>query len=81
MIVTGLQPTGSIHLGNYLGAIKPLIALQRPAEGSVVFIADYHAITMGHDPAVLRDNSLQLAAMLVASAKDMDWVKREAPAA
>jgi tryptophanyl-tRNA synthetase len=70
VIVTGLQPTGSIHLGNYLGAVKPLVALQRPAVGSVVMVADYHAITIGHDPTALRDNSLKLAAMLIASGVD-----------
>lgn len=59
-----------MHLGNYLGAVKPLLALQRPAEGSVVFIADYHAITAGHDPVALRDNTLKLAAMLIASGID-----------
>lgn len=65
MIVTGLQPTGSIHLGNYLGAIKPLVAMQRPGE-TIAFIADYHAITMGHSPDELRANSKRLAATLMA---------------
>jgi tryptophanyl-tRNA synthetase len=70
MIVTGLQPTGSIHIGNYLGAILPLVALQRPGVGSAVFIADYHAITMGHDPVELRQSSLKLAAMIIAAGFD-----------
>ena len=72
MIVTGLQPSGSIHIGNYLGALQPLVALQRPAVGCAAFIADYHAITAGHDPAELRENSLRLAAMMIASGYDPD---------
>lgn len=70
MIVTGIQPSGSIHLGNLLGAVYPLIALQKPAVGSVVFIADYHAITAGHNPTALRQSSTSLAAMLLASGLD-----------
>lgn len=70
MIVTGIQPTGSIHLGNLLGAVYPLIGLQKPAVGSVVFLADYHAITAGHNATSLRQNTTSLAAMLLASGLD-----------
>ncbi len=65
MLVTGLQPTGSIHIGNYLGAILPAIALE--SEQKIIFIADYHAITAGHDPKVLAENTDKLTAMLIAS--------------
>lgn len=70
MIVTGLQPTGSLHLGNLLGAIRPTVALQSPSERAAVFVADYHAITMGHDPIALREDTLRLAAMLIAAGID-----------
>lgn len=65
MLVTGLQPTGSIHIGNYLGAILPAIALE--SEQKIIFIADYHAITAGHDPKALAENTDKLTAMLIAS--------------
>ncbi len=68
-IITGLQPTGSIHLGNYLGAIKPFLTMQERHRCGM-FIADYHAITMPHDPATLRRNVDELGAMLVACGVD-----------
>jgi tryptophanyl-tRNA synthetase len=55
-ILSGVQPTGKLHLGNYFGAVKQHIALQDEAP-SFYFIADYHALTTIHDPAVLRQNS------------------------
>ena len=75
MIVTGLQPTGSIHIGNYLGAIRPLVELGTTHwRSTVVLIADYHAITMPHDPVILRKETLSLAAMIVASGLSEDAV-------
>jgi tryptophanyl-tRNA synthetase len=70
MIVTGIQPTGTPHIGNYLGAIKPLIALQAEDEDTYAFVADYHAITADFDPKALRSNSIGVAALLVASGFD-----------
>jgi tryptophanyl-tRNA synthetase len=59
-ILSGVQPTGKPHLGNYFGAIKQHIALQD--EGTCFyFIADYHALTTIQDPAVLRQNVLDVA--------------------
>jgi tryptophanyl-tRNA synthetase len=55
-ILSGVQPTGKLHLGNYFGAVKQHIALQDEAP-SFYFIADYHALTTIYDPAVLRQNS------------------------
>ena len=54
-ILTGLQPSGKLHVGNYFGAIKPAIDAQGEGDG-YYFIADYHAMTTTHDPAELREN-------------------------
>jgi tryptophanyl-tRNA synthetase len=54
-ILSGVQPTGKLHLGNYFGAIKQHIELQAEAE-CFYFIADYHSLTTIRDPAVLREN-------------------------
>jgi tryptophanyl-tRNA synthetase len=64
-LVSGLQPSGELHLGNYLGAIKQMVALQDDYE-SYVFIADYHALTTRPAPAELKKNTLHITAMLVA---------------
>jgi tryptophanyl-tRNA synthetase len=54
-ILSGIQPSGKLHLGNYFGAIKQHIALQNEAS-CYYFIADYHALTTIHDPEALRRN-------------------------
>jgi len=59
-ILSGVQPSGKPHLGNYFGAIKQHIALQNEAE-SFYFIADYHALTTIQDPQNLRDNVRDVA--------------------
>jgi tryptophanyl-tRNA synthetase len=72
-IVSGIQPTGSLHLGNYLGAIRNWVRMQNELpEGSecLFFLADMHAISMPHDPALLRSGTLELAAALVACGID-----------
>ncbi len=53
-ILSGIQPTGTLHLGNYFGMMKPSIDLQEKGE-CYYFIADYHALTSVHDPTELRD--------------------------
>jgi tryptophanyl-tRNA synthetase len=59
-ILSGVQPSGKLHLGNYFGAVRQHIALQDEAP-SFYFIADYHALTTVHDPAVLRQYTLDVA--------------------
>jgi tryptophanyl-tRNA synthetase len=75
-VVSGIQPTGKPHLGNYLGAIRNYVKLQDDAHGSggecLIFIADLHAISMPHDPAELRASTLELVATLVACGLDPD---------
>jgi tryptophanyl-tRNA synthetase len=51
--LTGFQPTGILHIGNYFGALRPAIELQEKGE-AFYFIADYHALTTIHDPKLLR---------------------------
>ena len=53
-ILSGVQPSGKLHLGNYFGAIKQHLALQHEAE-TFYFIADYHALTTVHDRAPLQE--------------------------
>src|SRR5271157_3431240 len=71
---SGIQPTGRPHLGNELGAIRNYVALQdrAAAEGSeaIYCIVDYHALTHVHDPEVLRRQTLEMAAALIALGLD-----------
>ena len=68
-ILSGIQPTGNLHLGNYLGAIRNWVALQEEYD-SFLFMADLHAITVPHDPKVLAENTYQVAAMYLACGID-----------
>jgi tryptophanyl-tRNA synthetase len=52
--LTGIQPTGALHIGNYFGALLPATELQNKGE-AFYFIADYHALTSIHDPALLKE--------------------------
>ncbi len=73
-IVSGIQPTGQLHLGNYLGAIRQWVALQDrvAAEGGecLFFLADLHALTVAIDPAELSANTIEMAATLLACGID-----------
>ncbi len=73
-IVSGIQPTGNLHLGNYLGAIRNWVRMQDEHEaGTCLFVlADLHAISMPHDPAMLAANTLEMVAALVACGIDPD---------
>jgi len=68
-ILTGLQPSGKLHVGNYFGAMEPAVRLQDEGEG-FYFIADYHAMTSTQDPAALRDNVRELAVDFLACGLD-----------
>ncbi|MEJ6011823.1 tryptophan--tRNA ligase [Novosphingobium aquae] len=75
-IVSGIQPTGNLHLGNYLGAIRNWVKMQDDvaANGgqSLYFLADLHAISMPHVPADLAANTREMVAALVACGIDPD---------
>src|SRR5215211_3584566 len=69
--LTGVQPTGDLHLGNYVGAIRPLADLAAdPGREVYVFVADLHALNGCPEPAVLRDRCRRLAAALLACGLD-----------
>jgi tryptophanyl-tRNA synthetase len=59
-ILTGLQPSGKLHVGNFFGAMEPAVRLQDEGE-AFYFIADYHAMTSSQNPAALRENVRELA--------------------
>ena len=66
-IFSGVQPTGNLHLGNYLGAIKNFVELNDNDENDCVFcVVDLHAITVKQDPKILRDNTRETVATFVA---------------
>jgi tryptophanyl-tRNA synthetase len=68
-ILSGVQPTGTLHLGNYLGAIRQWVKNQDDYE-NFFCVVDLHAITMPHDPKTLNQETLQAAAMYLASGID-----------
>lgn len=70
-VLSGIQPTGNLHLGNYLGAIKNWVKMQQDAE-CFFFLADLHAITVPNVPADLSANTREMAAALIASGIDPD---------
>ena len=73
-LLSGIQPTAdSFHLGNYLGAIRQWVALQDDHE-AFCFIPDLHAITVEHDPKVLRDRTRRAAAQLLALGLDRSTI-------
>src|ERR1700730_13277318 len=68
-ILSGIQPSGVLHIGNYFGMMKPAIALQTEGE-TFYFIADYHALTSLRDPKALRENSRRVALDFLACGLD-----------
>lgn len=70
-IFSGIQPSGELHIGNYLGAVKNWVRLQHQ-HPSIICIVDYHAITVPYDPAQLRDRRRDMAVSLLAAGIDPD---------
>ena len=70
-IFSGVQPTGNLHLGNYLGAIKNFVELNNDNKNNCIFcVVDLHAITVKQDPTELRDNIRETVATFIASGID-----------
>jgi tryptophanyl-tRNA synthetase len=69
VVLSGIQPTGTLHIGNYFGAVKNYVALQDQYE-CFYSIVDYHAITVEHDPHELAKNTLEMARDLLACGLD-----------
>lgn len=68
-IFSGIQPSGTLHIGNYLGAIRNWVALQKKYE-SIFCVVDLHAITVPQNPEELRKNTLELAKVYLAAGVD-----------
>jgi tryptophanyl-tRNA synthetase len=73
-VISGIKPTGNLHLGNYLGAVKQWVAMQDEIQATggetLYFIADLHGLTEWIDPADLRANSIEMTATLLAAGID-----------
>jgi tryptophanyl-tRNA synthetase len=67
--LSGFKPTGHLHLGNLLGALRPMAAAQDDHD-SIAMIADLHALTVGHDPETVRALTLEQATVLLAAGVD-----------
>ena len=70
-ILSGIQPSGKLHLGNYFGMMKPALDLQKEGQ-AFIFIADYHALTSVTDPRALRQDSIDVALDFLACGLDTD---------
>src|ERR1700722_10773576 len=70
-IFSGIQPTGNLHLGNYLGAIRNWVALQHDYE-CIFCIVDLHALTMPQDPLELRHSTREVAGAYIAAGIDVE---------
>lgn len=83
IVLTGIKPTGMPHLGNYVGALKPLIEMSH-SNKTFMFIADLHALNFMRDAAELRRHTYEIAAILAdgaaragaVAAETFDRVKR-----
>ena len=70
-IFSGVQPTGNLHLGNYLGAIKNFVSLNNDNENKCIFcVVDLHAVTVSQDPKILKNNIRETVATFLASGID-----------
>lgn len=69
-IFSGIQPTGELHLGNYLGAVRQWVELQQKYEDCLYCVVDYHAITASYEPETLRQRTLEMARDLLACGID-----------
>ena len=68
-IFSGIQPSGELHIGNYLGAVKNWVQLQHTFD-TIICIVDYHAIIARYDPAVLRERRREMAVSLISAGID-----------
>ena len=71
-VLSGVQPTGNLHLGNYLGAIRNWVEAQSDYE-NFLFVADLHAITVPHEPKELASNTYNLVALYLACGLDLNY--------
>jgi tryptophanyl-tRNA synthetase len=69
-ILSGVKPTGNVHLGNYVGMIRPLVDLQRQGSECFLFIADFHALNQVQNPVELRDSVTKVTLAYIAAGFD-----------
>ena len=69
-ILTGIQPSGTLHIGNYFGAMRPAVTLQDSGNECFYFIANYHAMTSMPDPKDLRERTFNVAVDFLAAGID-----------
>jgi tryptophanyl-tRNA synthetase len=69
-VLSGIQPSGTLHLGNYFGMMKPAIELQDSGQECFYFVADYHALTQLPEPRQLRERSVGVAVDFLACGLD-----------
>src|SRR3989344_1805383 len=74
IVFSGIQPSGSLHIGNYIGVIQQWIKLQDTTE-AIFCIVDLHAITIPQDPNVLREKILEVTALYLACGIDSQKAK------
>ena len=78
-ILSGIQPSGKLHIGNYFGMMKPAIELQERGE-AYLFIANYHAMTTVQDGAALREMTTEVALDFLACGIDPEKSSISSPA-
>ncbi len=71
IVLTGIKPTGTPHLGNYVGALKPLVEMAQ-TQKTFMFIADLHALNAMRDAAQIKQHTYEIAAILMALGLDMN---------
>ena len=71
IVLTGIKPTGTPHIGNYIGALKPLVEMSKNHK-TFMFIADLHALNTMHDPKEIKQYTYEMAASLIAMGLDLD---------
>lgn len=71
IVLTGIKPTGTPHVGNYVGALKPLIE-QSQTQKTFMFIADLHALNLIHNASLIKQHTYEITAMLVALGLNLD---------
>nr|MBQ0091202.1 tryptophan--tRNA ligase [Candidatus Enterousia merdequi] len=71
IVLTGIKPTGTPHIGNYIGALKPLIELSQNHK-TFMFIADLHALNAIHDAKEIKQHTYEIAALMIAMGLNLD---------
>jgi tryptophanyl-tRNA synthetase len=69
-VYSGIQPSGELHIGNYLGAVKNWVAMQRTHPGAIFCVVTYHALNGAHEPELLRRRTHEMALSLLAAGID-----------